>query len=106
MTQRKRIPSRTFPVKLNLSVLQPHSSLKAYTPTEDTTKTKSFRATFGELVILLNFVEGDNVATLDVFVGGLDCEVVFNEVVYGNKVINNCHHNCQLLNSVSNCNQF
>jgi len=54
----------------------------------------------------LNFVECNNVTTLDILVAWLNCQLFLDKGVHRNKVIHNCHHDLQLLDSISHWHQF
>ena len=50
---------------------------------------------------LTDFVEGNNVTALDELIDGFDSELLFNHGVNRHKVINNCAHNLQLLDTIT-----
>lgn len=57
-------------------------------------------------MLLTYFVEGHNVATLDILVDGLDGKIILDHIVDRNQVIHNSHHNLKFLDTVSNRNKF
>jgi hypothetical protein len=50
---------------------------------------------------LTDLVEGHNIAALDILVHWFLTQMFLNESVNRDKVINNCHHDLQLLDSIS-----
>jgi hypothetical protein len=50
---------------------------------------------------LTDLVEGHNITALDILVHWFLAQMFLNESVNRDKVINNCHHDLQLLDSIS-----
>lgn len=54
----------------------------------------------------LDFVEGNNVTTLNILVYGFNCEMLFYNGIHRDKVIHNGHHDLQFLYPITNWSQF